>query len=147
VAAFVTGIAQTQDVNDLEKLLGGIAGLDRSKFVVITKCDRTDEHDDSFIAFIHAVADTEGQNSLILGGGGTGVPDMETSTLTLGYLGHPHVIQHVGNLPIPEDEADNYNDAIDNGRTVVAYPVDGDAAAVQTAMRNAGLAHVKTFRS
>lgn len=142
MAAFVTGIAQTQDVNDLEKLLGSIAGLDRAKFVVITKCDRTDEHDDSFIQFVHAAQ----SDQYILSGGGTAVPDIDTPTTQLGYLGHPHVVQHCGNLPIPEDEADNYNDAIDNGRTVIAYPVDGDAATAQTAFHNAGLAHVKTFR-
>jgi hypothetical protein len=147
VAAYVTGIAQTQDVNEIETLLGSMTGLDHSKFVVITKCERTDEHDDSFIQFIHAVYDTEGANHLIYSGGGTEVPEIsEPGTIQLGYLGHPHVVQHVGNLPIPEDEADNYNDAIDNGRTVVAYPVDGDAASVQTAMHNAGLAHVKKFR-
>jgi hypothetical protein len=147
VAAFVTGIAQTQDVDEIEKLLGSMTGLDHSKFVVITKCERTDEHDDSFITFVHAVADTEGSNHLIYDGGGTEVPQINLpGTIQLGYLGHPHVIQHCGNLPIPEDEADNYNDAIDNGRTVVAYPVDGDAASVQTTMHNAGLAHVKTFR-
>ena len=146
MAAFVTGIAQTQDVNELEKLLGGIAGLDHDKFVVITKCDRTDEHEDSFLEFAHA-AEVEGTNALILDGGGTRVPDInQPGTIQLGYLGHPHVVQHCGNLPIPEDEADNYNDAIDNGRTVVAYPVDGDAAAAESAFRNAGLARVKTFK-
>jgi hypothetical protein len=56
------------------------------------------------------------------------------------------VIQHVGNLPIPDDEADNYNDAIDNGRTVIAYPVDGNTATIEAAFRAAGLAHVKTFK-
>ena len=145
MAAFVTGIAQTQDVDELEKLLGGITGVDHDKFVVITKCERTDEHDDSFLAFAHA-AEVEGTNKLILDGGGTGVPTSSAGDDTAGYLGHPHVVQHCGNLPIPEDEADNYNDAIDNGRSVIAYPVDGDAAAVQTAFHNAGLAHVKTFR-
>jgi hypothetical protein len=148
VAAFVTGIALTQNVDEIEKLLGAIGGLDSSKFVVITKCERTDEHDDSFIEFVHAVSETEGVNALNLGDTGTGVPQIrEPGTIQLGYLGHPHVIYHIGNLPIPQDEAENYNDAIDNGRTVVAYPVDGDAASVQTAMHNAGLAHVKTFRS
>ncbi len=145
MAAFVTGIAPTQDVNELEKTIGSM-GLDHSKFVVITKADRTDEHDDSFLAFAHA-AEVEGTNSLILDGGGTGVPDINRpGTVQLGYLGHPHVVQHVGNLPIPEDEADNYNDAIDNGRTVVAYPVDADPAAVTAAFHTAGLLHVKTFK-
>jgi hypothetical protein len=146
VAAFVTGIAPTQDVDKLEKMLGGMPSLDHSKFVVITNCERTDEHDDSFLAFAHA-AEVEGTNSLILDGGGTGVPDInQPGNIQLGYLGHPHVVQHCGNLPIPEDEADNYNDAIDNGRTVVAYPVDGDAASAEALFRTAGLMHVKTFK-
>jgi hypothetical protein len=147
VAAFVTGIAPTQDVDELEKMLGSMPSLDHSKFVVITKCERTDEHDDSFLEFAHA-AEVEGTNKLILDGGGTGVPDINSpGTIQLGYLGHPHVVQHCGNLPIPEDEADNYNDAIDNGRTVVAYPVDGDAASVEAAFRKAGIMHVKTFKA
>jgi len=142
VPAFVTGIAPTQDVSELERMLGGIAGFDRTKFVVVTKADRTDEHDDSFLEFAHAAS----QEHLILDGGGTTVPDMNIHGSELGYLGHPHVVQHVGNLPIPEDEADNYNDAIDNGRTVVAYPVEGDVTASEAAFRAAGLAHVKAFR-
>jgi len=141
VAAFVTGIAPTQNVDDLEKAIGSMTGLDHSKFVVITKADRTDEHDDSFLQFVHAAS----EDHLLLGDGGTSVPDMNIPTSQLGYLGHPHVIQHVGALPIPEDEADNYNDAIDDGRTVVAYPVDGSSTAIEGAFRAAGLAHVKTF--
>jgi len=144
VAAFVTGIAPTQDVGQLEKIIGGM-GLDHDKFVVITKRERTDEHDDSFIEFAHAV-ETEGTNALNLGDTGTAVPQIkEPGTIQLGYLGHPHVVYHVGNLPIPEDEAENYNDAIENGRTVVAYPADGDTTATIAAFHNAGILHVKSF--
>jgi hypothetical protein len=141
VPAFVTGIAPTQDVDELEKMLGSITGADRSKFVVLTSADRTDEHDDSFINFVHA---TTGGDEIIEGGGGTGVPGINGGP-GLGYLSHPKVIQHVGNLPIPEDEADNYNDAIDNGRSVIAYPLESDAAAEEAAFKAAGLLHVKTF--
>jgi len=143
VAAFVTGIAPTQDVNELEKMLSSMPSLDHSKFVVITKADRTDEHDDSFIQFVHAAS----QDHLLLNDPGTSVPGINPSAPLNDYLSHPHVIQHVGNLPIPDDEADNYNDAIENGRTVVAYPVDGDAAAAQSLFHQVGLLHVKTFRS
>jgi hypothetical protein len=140
--AYVTGIAPTQDVNELEKILGNIPSIDHSKLVVITNADRTDEHDDSFLNFIHASMEDD---RYIVSSGGTGVPDLEVRTEHLGYLGHPHVVQHVGTLPIPEDEADNYNDAIENGRSVVAYPADGNSAAIQAEFRSAGLAHVKTF--
>ena len=139
--AYVTGIAQTQDIAELEKILGGIPGIDRAKFVVITSADRTDEHDDSFINFVHA---TTGGEDIITGGGGTGVPGINDDD-GLGYLAHPHVIQHVGNLPIPEDEADNYNDAIDNGRSVIAVAIEGDTASTEAAFKAAGLAHVKKF--
>jgi hypothetical protein len=141
VAAFVTGIAPTQDVDELEKALGSMSGLDHAKFVVITKCDRTDEHDDSFLEFVHAAS----QDHLLINDPGTSVPGINPSTPLNDYLSHPHVIQHVGSLPIPDDEADNYNDAIDNGRSVVAYPVDGEKATVEAAFRKAGLAHVKSF--
>ena len=141
MAAFVTGIAPTQDVDELEKILGSMPGLDHAKFVVITKADRTDEHDDSFLNFVHAAT----QDHLLLNDPGTSVPGINPASALNDYLGHPHVIQHVGNLPIPDDEADNYNDAIDNGRTVVAYPVDGDAATAGSAFKAAGLLHVKVF--
>jgi len=142
VAAFVTGIAPTQDVDDLEKMLGGMPGLDHSKFVVITKADRTDEHDDSFLNFVHAAS----QDHMLLNDPGTSVPGINPSAPLNNYLTHPHVIQHVGNLPIPDDEADNYNDAIENGRTVVAYPIDGGSADSTTVVfKAAGLAHVKSF--
>ncbi len=141
MAAYVTGIAQTQDVNDLEKLLGGIEGLDNTKFVVITSADRSDQHDDSFIEFVHAAS----EDHWILDSGGTQMPGLEIATDKLGYLGHPHVVEHVGTLPIPDDEADNYNDAIDNGRSVVAHVADGNAPALEAEFRKAGLAHVKTF--
>ena len=140
MAAFVTGIAQTQDVDELERLLGAIPGVDHSKAVVITAADRTDEHDESFINFVHA---TTGGAEIIEGSGGTGVPGINGSDL--GHLSHPHVVQHVGSLPIPEDEADNYNDAIDNGRSVIAYAIDGDTSSTEAAFKSAGLAHVKSF--
>ncbi len=141
MAAFVTGIAPTRDVETLEKTLDGISGIDRSKFIVLTSADRDDDHDDSFINFVHA----GGDDNMITGDPGTRVPGIGIASESLGYLSHPHFIQRVGNLPIPEDEADNYNDAIDEGRAVVAYPADGNGAAIEAAFRSAGLAHVKTF--
>jgi hypothetical protein len=143
VAAFVTGIAPTQNVNELETLLSGMSGLDRSKFVVITKASREeDDYDDSFINFTHV----GGDDHQLEGDGSSHVPGINPSTPGLGYLGHRNVVQHVGTLPIPDDEADNYNDAIDDGRSVVAYPAEGDAATIDAAFKTAGLKHVKIFR-
>lgn len=155
-ACFVTGIAPTEEVAELEAMLGNVPGVDHSKLTIITKVDRTDEHDESFLNFIHAGAPAIegdvmghiGGDTIMTGGGGTGVPGMTTSVSTLGYFAHPHVVQRVGALPIPEDEADNYNDAIDEGRVVVAYACeDSETAQYEGAFHSAGVRHVKTFRS
>ena len=153
-ACFVTGIAPTEDIAALEKMLGDMPGIDNAKLTVITKTDRSYEHDSSFLNFCHVGAneidsDTIGSiggDSIMTGSGGTGMPGL-TSRSTLSYFSHPKVAQHVGALPIPEDEADNYNDAIEDGRTVVAYQCEGDTTALESAFRNAGVQHVKTFKS
>ena len=151
---YVTGIAPTEDIAALESMLGSVPGVDKSKLNVITKADRSYEHDSSFLNFIHAGAqeidsDTVGAiggESIMTGSGGTGVPGLSTSNAPFKYFSHPKVAQHVGNLPIPEDEADNYNDAIEDGRCVVAYAcAPSDTTSLETAFRSAGVQHVKTF--
>lgn len=137
-------------------MLGGIAGIDKSKLTVITKADRSYEHDSSFLNFFHASgpqidSDAAGQmidgTAIMTGGGGTGVPGIGSSSASLGGVAKAKAIQHVGTLPIPEDEADNYNDAIEDGRSVVAYECDdAQAAALEDAFRNAGVRKVKTFK-
>jgi hypothetical protein len=153
-ACYVTGIAPTEEVPALERMLGSVSGVDHAKLTVITKVDRTDEHEDSFLNFIHCGApEIEGDmlghiggDTIMTGSGGTGVPGMTSTSGTLGYFAHPHVIQHVGTLPIPEDEAENYTDAIDDGRVVVAYAcTDSETATYESAFRSAGVLHVKTF--
>lgn len=153
---FVTGIAPTQDIAELERMLGSVPNLDQANLSVITKVDRSDRHDRSFLNFIHAggprldaevvgghLADT---GLMITGSGGTGVPGIGADSNSLGFLGHPYVVQQVGSLPIPEDEADNYNDALEEGRCVVAYKSgNGDCANFVGAFKTAGLKHVKTF--
>ena len=154
-SCFVTGIAPTQDISQLESMLSGIDGIDKSKLTVITKADRTYEHDSSFLNFFHATGpaidgDAAGQmidgTAIMTGGGGTGVPGIGSSAASMGGMAKAKAIQRVGNLPIPEDEADNYNDAIEDGRSVVAYECEGgQASKVEEAFRNAGLRKVKSF--
>lgn len=140
-SCYVTGIAPTDDVSELEKLLGAVEGVDRSKLSVITKADRSSEHDSSFLDFIHLDDDRIMTNL-----GGTGLPGINLTGSRLGYLGTPHVESRLGTLPIPDDEAGNYNDALDAGRSVVAYDCTNvDSAAVEAAFRSAGVRHVKAF--
>jgi hypothetical protein len=157
VATFVTGIVPTQNISELESTLGTVEGVDRSKLTVITKAERSYEHDSSFLNFVHAGGaqiDSDVVGRLAGGGGspaigtdGTGVPGIGASSSSLGLLGSPKVAQTVGTLPIPPDEADNYNDALEDGRCVIAYEADPAlASTVETAFRNAGVRKVKTFQ-
>jgi hypothetical protein len=156
-ACFVTGIVPTESITELEATLGAVAGIDRSKLSVITKAERSYEHDSSFLNFVHAGGpqiDSDVVGSLAggasgpsIGTDGTGVPGIGAPSRSLGFLGSQRVAQKVGTLPIPADEADNYNDALEDGRCVIAYEADpASATAVETAFRNAGVRKVKTFK-
>jgi rhodanese-related sulfurtransferase len=49
-------------------------------------------------------------------------------------------------LGIPEDEIDNFNTAIEDGRAVVVYPNAGaDEPAVAAAFKAAGLRNVRAY--
>jgi hypothetical protein len=156
VPCFVTGIVQTSDVSELEKTLGDLPNVDRTRLSVITKSEPTEEHDDSFLNFIHAsgpeiesgTMGRIGGDTIMTGGGGTGVPGMNASGASVNILFSEHITRHIGTLPIPDDEVENYSDALHDGRTVVAYECNGsDAAAVEAAMHQAGVRKVKTFAS
>jgi hypothetical protein len=155
VSAYVVGIVPTEDIEELERLLGGVQGLDRSKLTVLTAAERTERHDRSFLDFIHADgakigSDVMGEladGSGTLGGGyGVGMPGIE-NVGNLGVLRAAHVVQRLGTLPIPDDEADNYNDALDDGRCIVTYQCETSACdAAENALRKAGALRVKTYR-
>jgi hypothetical protein len=85
--------------------------------------------------------------------GGTGVP-MGRSSASLGSFSSRagSARGYLTGLAIPQDEVDNFNDAIEAGRSVVVYSGAGvdpaattDSAAVATAFRNAGLRNVRVY--
>jgi hypothetical protein len=54
--------------------------------------------------------------------------------------------ERLSDLEIPDDELENYADALEAGRSIVAYPaLSGNVAAVASAFRAAGLANVRIF--
>ena len=79
--------------------------------------------------------------------GGTSVP-MGRSSATLGSFnsrGGASKDYLVG-LHVPSDEADNFNEAIEAGRSVIAYPDAGaDADKVAASFRAAGLRNVRIY--
>ena len=157
MACYVTGIIATNDVSELEKILGGLPNVDNSKFSVITRSEQTEEHEESFLNFIHLGPSIEGDNfgtlanidtAIMTSGGGTGVPDLTRSGSGLDFLNSEYIAAEIGVLPIPEDERANYNDALMEGRAVIAYDcAEADTGAVETAMRQAGVHKVKTYRN
>jgi hypothetical protein len=76
---------------------------------------------------------------------GTGVPMGRSAPLT-SFSSRETSKNYVSGLAVPEDEAENFNEAIDAGRAVVAYADAGsDADKVAAAFRAAGLLNVRAY--
>jgi hypothetical protein len=143
VGFVVTGIAQTTDIRPLEAALQN-AGLSLDPIQLIT----ADEED---LGGVQAPATID---DALIGeiGTGTGVPGISTkSSSTLPTAGstffrNESLSDRLGDLEIPDDEIDNYIEALEAGRSVVAYfAKETNVAQVEGAFRNSGLAKIKVF--
>jgi hypothetical protein len=152
----VTGISQTSEPTQLEKALCEEPAVDCDKLAVITADERTSEHETSILEFIHVgqphqTTDTDtdvitGNVGMITNLNGVNIPGISSDTRYVGFFAHPQVIDHLADWDIPEDQVQNYNDAIEAGRSVVTYKATpGEASGVEQAFRDAGLKNVKTF--
>ncbi|GAC1613716.1 MAG: hypothetical protein NVS9B12_14840 [Vulcanimicrobiaceae bacterium] len=152
----VTGIAQTSAPDELHTMLCDI--LDCSRVVIITSDSPSKEHDNAMMSFIHAAdsAQTTDTSSDVIRGSaaimtnidGVNVPGISSDSRFVGYFAHPHIIDHLSDWPIPKDQVDNYNEAIDAGRSVVTFKAaPAEAPKVEQAFKDAGLKNVKTFES
>lgn len=153
----VTGIAQTSNPEHLEDALVN-ENVDADKIAVITKDEPTDQHQESVLTFMHVGGDhatTDVQHEVIAGGeailtnfGDPQVPNISADNRYIGFFAEPHIIDHLAKYAIPSDEVQNYNDAIEAGRSVVVYKAEpGEAPAVEQSFKEAGLKNVKTFES
>jgi hypothetical protein len=87
------------------------------------------------------------------GGQGTGVPGVTSGVPSAGgygtrYFRNETLSDRLGDLEIPDDEVDNYVDALQAGRTVVGYFAKPDTIAqVEAIFRgpDMGLVKIKTF--
>jgi len=131
----VTGIAQTSDPEHLENALCGQETVDCEKLAVITKDAPTEDHEESILNFMHvgqgSHATTDVAHEVISGGtaimtnfGDPNVPNMSSDTRFVGFFAEPHIIDHLSDWPIPQDQVQNYNDAIEAGRSVVVYKAE-----------------------
>ena len=138
----VTGISQNGDTAALEAALKA-AGLPLDPVQLIGPDDSTQGAASSMGL---------GNPGLMTGGGqGTGVPGVTSGAPTAGgygtrYFRNEALGDRLGDLEIPDDEVDNYVDALQAGRSVVAYFAKPETLAqVETIFRSSGLAKVKTF--
>ena len=141
----VTGISPHSDVSDLEKKLKE-AGFSLDPVQVISPGDSD-----------HSLAEVTGSmrldTDLNLGAGqGTGVPGLSGgagagSRTNSSYFRSEELWDRLGDFEIPDDEVENYLEAVQAGRSVVAYfaHTQENVAKLEELFRASGLAKVKTF--
>ncbi len=138
----VTGISQNGDVSALEAALKA-AGLPLDPIQLIGPDDST-----------QGAASSMGlaNPGLMTGGGqGTGVPGVTSGVPSAGgygtrYFRNESLSDRLGDLEIPDDEVENYVDALQAGRTVVAYFAKPDTvASVEALFRTSDLVRIKIF--
>lgn len=152
----VTGIAPTSDPNQLESSLLASCKFDNERLAVITRARHTAAHEKSSLRFIHAEESSGGRHSMssgmtaaiMSGSGGTSVPGIGGSNASLSsFSGGGSVPNYMGDLPVPHDARANYNMAIHEGRSVVAYKAsEEEASQMEQGFRACGLRNVKVFK-
>jgi hypothetical protein len=144
VGLVVTGISQTGDINALEAALKA-AGFALDPLQLIGPDDSTQGAASSFGLT---------NPGLMTGGGqGTGVPGVTSGVPTAGgygtrYFRNEALWDRLGDLEIPDDQIDNYVDALQARRSVVAYFARPDSVdKIEEIFRSpeVGLARVKRF--
>ena len=79
-------------------------------------------------------------------GTGTGVPGINSSHRRRSFFHNESVDDRLSDLDIPDSEAGNYAEALERGRTVVAYYARPETVdIVETAFRSSGLLNVRRF--
>jgi hypothetical protein len=134
----VTGIVPTTDLSALEAALRG-AGLAIDPLQLV-------EPDDDSGPLVHGIVTGPNVGAIETG---TGVPGLTNASLTgpsREYFRSESLSGKLGELEIPDDEIENYLEALAAGRSIVAYFAKDDTIdRVEGAFRAAGVAKVKRF--
>ncbi len=151
----IVGIFPSTDAAALEKALSGVPGLDRDRLRIFIPDSGAAAPQDSSLQFTLVKPDPAEELSpelshgtgVMTDFGGTDVPgltDSREQSLS-DFVDIQEFPNYLGSLPIPDDEVDNYNEALAEGRSVVAYSVESDAETARQALRAAGLRNVEAF--
>ena len=155
--ALIVGIFPGSDAQALESALTA-QNVDLSKIKVVSMTPPNPDDEDCQLEFVDVIEDME-LNSLsdemthgtgiIPDSGGTGVPGVTSVNApepTLDSFTHHEgaTRAYLKGYAIPDDEVDNFGDAVAEGRSVVLY-VDGGSDAVAAAFKAAGLRNVRAY--
>lgn len=151
-AGLVVGIFPEADAKTLEGVLSA-QQIDLSKVKVVA--GRAEDPDDSQLEFVDVIKDMESNSlsdEMTTGIGvwdetGTAVPGLVGREATLDSFTHQeHSRRYFISFAIPDDEVDNFTDAVADGRAVVLYPDAGsDAEKIVAAFKAAGLRNVRAY--
>ncbi|MGA9945023.1 MAG: hypothetical protein WBP75_08285 [Candidatus Cybelea sp.] len=151
-AGLVVGIFPEANAKTLEGALSA-QQIDLSKVKVVA--GRAEDPDESQLEFVDVIEDME-SNSLsddmtqgvgVFDETGTNVPGVGGRQATLESFAEPEPSKrYFASFAIPDDEVDNFTDAVADGRAVVLYPDAGsDAEKIVAAFRAAGLRNVRAY--
>jgi len=130
----VTGLSQNGDIAGLHRALDE-AGLPTDSLQVIGP-------DESTEGVARGIIGAE----LLTSDGGTGVPGINNNHRLMTFFRNESLPDRLGDLEIPESELDNYVEALERGRWIVAYFAHPDTAdRVEEAFRGASLLNVRRF--
>ena len=142
----VTGISQDGNTTALETALTA-AGLSLESFDVLGPADS------------HASVSSSGliDTGILTGGGletgtgvpgitGRGIPGVTSGPRIDGSTGGDSMWSALSDLAIPDDEIENYAEALEAGRSIVIYHgTASNAALAESVFRDGGLSKIKTF--
>jgi hypothetical protein len=151
----VVGIFAGSDPAAIESALSGQQIELGNVKVLRSASASTPEEDASELDFVDVIEDMD-SNSLsddmtkglgIMGdSGGTGVPMGRSASLSEFSSRGGATKNYLMGLAVPDDEAENFNEAIEAGRSVIAYPNAGaDAEKIAAAFKAAGLRNVRSY--
>jgi hypothetical protein len=149
----VVGIFPGSDAKAIESALSA-QQVDLSKVKVVG--GRAEDPDGTKLQFVDVIEDMESNSLSDDMTQGVGVFD-ETGTSVPGIVGRQATLdsfsesesacaRYFSGFPIPDDEVDNFCDAVADGRAVVLYPGAGaDAETIAAAFEAAGLRNVRAY--
>jgi hypothetical protein len=146
VPFIVTGISQDGNTTALEAALTA-AGLSLDQLDVLGPND-SEAHVGSVSGLVGSGTLTGGleTGTGVPGLTGSGTPGITNAVHLIGGDGSSSLWDRLADLAIPDDEVENYAEALEAGRYIVAYHGSAaNVANVEGIFNNAGLAKVKTF--